>query len=510
MTPQIARWVPALLSPLLVCACSTMTTGKRPETPDGDKCLQLYTQVDARIAAAGVGDASYHRIEGFPYLRSDRFSASFANEIPDTAAFWEWVGYLRANEDESREIELHNLKMPNEEAASLLLDMRACGGWLRSWELEDEPFRAKLKAASAVPDDYSTGQRVAGLYALAVPFLKRGIAEEREALKAGFAAPLETPQAPSELMTWKVMANPENEYEPGTIDLRNKPRDLLGRVGLLWSEVVHLAYTHAPTLLIETVGDYDRLGAPVHSANGPDVDIAMPVVYYLPGLTRFGGRSLLQISYFYWFPERLARSKGDGGGGAMDGLIWRVTFDEQGRPLMHDSIRASGADHLDFPVQSALQRREDAIESVMFPQTDVPSGSIAVRLRTGTHDVMRVIPASAAGTGRQATYALKTYDELLNLPDPKGGTRSLFDPDGFIVGTERSERFWVWPSGLRNAGALRQWSHHATTSVGRAHFDDPFLMEQLFVAPKRPAPPPPVVEAKRPAVEADPGGPRPP
>jgi hypothetical protein len=246
----------------------------------------------------------------------------------------------------------------------------------------------------------------------------------------------------------------------------------------------------------------------VYSAHGPDVDIATPVVYFLPGLTRFGGRSLLQISYFYWFPERLARSKGDGAAGAMDGLIWRVTFDEQGRPLMHDSIRASGDDHLGFPVQPVLQRRNDALESVMFPQKEVPSGSIAVRVKSGTHDVMRVSAAATGEGGRQATYALKTYDELLNLPDPKGGTRSLFDADGFIAGTERSERIWLWPSGLRNAGALRQWSHHATTAVGRAHFDDPFLLEELFVAPERPAPRPVADAAPMKAVEPDPAGPR--
>jgi len=483
MNLQLLRLALALLLPVAISGCSTMSMGSRPETPDGDKCLKLYEQVDARIDSAGVGDASYHRIPGFPYLRSDRYSASFAQQIPTMDAFWEWVGYLRANEDESREVELRNLKMTKEESASLLLDMRACGGWLRSWELEDADFRDKLVNAAAVPDDYSTGQRVAGLYPLAVPFLKRAIDKEREATQAAFAAKLEDPAPPSGVILWKPHANPQAEYEAGTIDLRNKPRDLLGRIGLLWSEVVHIAYTHAPQMWIETVGDYDRVGAPVHTANGPDVDVGKPTVYFLPGLTRFGGRSLLQMSYFVWFSERLPQHKSDGMAGTMDGLIWRVTFDEQGRPLMHDSVRVTGDDHFGFPVQPVLKPREDAAPSVMFPQKEVPAGEIAVRLRTGTHAVVRLVSADEAKASKQASYELRPYDELLNLADPAGGTRSLFDVSGFVPGTERSERFWIWSSGVRNAGAMRQWGHQATTTVGRAHFDDPFLLEQLFVVP---------------------------
>lgn len=483
MTPRLARLALASLLPFAISGCSTMLAGSRPDTPDGDKCLKLYEQVDARIDGAGVRDASYHRIPGFPYLRSDRYSASFARQIPTMDAFWEWVGYLRANEDESREIELRNLKMTPEESASLLLDMRACGGWLRSWELEDADFRDKLVASAAVPDDYSTGQRIAGLYPLAVPFLKRAIAQEREATRAAFAAPLEDPASPASLVLWKPHANPQVEYEAGTIDLRNKPRDLLGRIGLLWSEVVHIAYTHAPQLWIETAGDYDRVGAPFHSANGPDVDVGKPTVYFLPGLARFGGKSLLQINYFVWFSERLPQHRSDGVAGTMDGLIWRVTFDEQGQPLMHDTVRISGDDHLGFAMQPQLKRREDASASVLFPQKDLPAGDVAVRLRTGTHAVLRLVAADDAKAGKQSTYELKPYDELLTLDDPAGGTRSLFDASGFVPGTERSERFWIWSSGVRNAGAMRQWGHHATTTVGRAHFDDPFLLEQLFVVP---------------------------
>ena len=34
--------------------------------------------------------------------------------------------------------------------------------------------------------------------------------------------------------------------------------------------------------------------------------------------------------------------------------------------------------------------------------------------------------------------------------------------------------------GIPNAGAMRQWGHHATAFVGRRHFDDARLLENSF------------------------------
>lgn len=467
---------------LAMTACSSI--GPRPEVPDGEKCLSLYEQVDARIDAAGVRDAGYHRIEGFPYLRSDRFSASFAREIGDIDTFWEWVGYLRANEDEAREVELRNLLADKEEATSLLLDMRGCGGWLRSWELENAEFREKLYEVVTPPDDYSLAQRAFGFYPLAVPFLNRGLAEYRRSVEAEYATPLaELPRA-GDLTLWKAQAQATPEYAADRrFDLRQKPRDRLGRIGMLGSEVTHLAYAHAPALWIDTAGDYDRPGAPMHGANGPAIDTSKPVVYYLAGLTRFGGRSLLQFNYFVWFSDRLPERPGDGAAGAIDGLIWRVTLDEQGQPLLYDTIHACGCYHYGFPVQPLQTRDGQTGDHMLIPQASAPADSVALRLRSGTHALQRVVALGDAQATKQANYELLPYEDLYTLPHPDGGTRSFFGPEGFVAGTERPERLWLWPSGVRNAGAMRQFGRHATAFVGKAHFDDPFLLERVFVPP---------------------------
>jgi hypothetical protein len=45
---------------------------------------------------------------------------------------------------------------------------------------------------------------------------------------------------------------------------------------------------------------------------------------------------------------------------------------------------------------------------------------------------------------------------------------------------KRRERFFFWPMGVPEPGAMRQWGHYATAFVGRRHFDDARLFEPLF------------------------------
>ncbi len=90
----------------------------------------------------------------------------------------------------------------------------------------------------------------------------------------------------------------------------------------------------------------------------------------------------------------------------------------------------------------------------------------------------RVFRDPAADGGR---YEFRAYDALRSLLAPRGGTRSVFGPDGLIVGTDRPESWLFWPMGIANAGAMRQWGRHATAFVGRRHFDDADLLERRFV-----------------------------
>ena len=57
----------------------------------------------------------------------------------------------------------------------------------------------------------------------------------------------------------------------------------------------------------------------------------------------------------------------------------------------------------------------------------------------------------------------------------------MFGADGIVKGTERAERWLLWPTGVRETGAMRQWGNHAIAFVGRRHFDDPDLIERNFL-----------------------------
>ena len=57
----------------------------------------------------------------------------------------------------------------------------------------------------------------------------------------------------------------------------------------------------------------------------------------------------------------------------------------------------------------------------------------------------------------------------------------MFDQNGVGIGTERLERFILWPTGVLSPGAMRQWGRQAVAFVGTRHFDDPFFMDKIFM-----------------------------
>lgn len=77
-------------------------------------------------------------------------------------------------------------------------------------------------------------------------------------------------------------------------------------------------------------------------------------------------------------------------------------------------------------------------------------------------------------------YDWRPYWDLYTVLVVGDGRRSLFGSDGLVAGTERPERWLLWPMGIPSPGAMRERGHHATAFVGRRHFDDPYLLEELF------------------------------
>ena len=104
---------------------------------------------------------------------------------------------------------------------------------------------------------------------------------------------------------------------------------------------------------------------------------------------------------------------------------------------------------------------------------------MVLHISSGSH-YLRGLSVSNDKTVRPIAYDLLLMDSLRSLPGPNGGRRSLFDPDGLVAGTERGERWLLWPMGVLSPGAMRQWGTHATAFVGRRHFDDPHMIDRAF------------------------------
>lgn len=461
---------------LAAAACATLP----PEIPEAEACRANYLGLDGKADAADARDGGAHRIPGFPYLRVDRFLASFRDAARDGPAFDAWIERMRQLDLAARRAELRNLGWA--EPAEEIGHLERCGRDWATRDLASPERRAQLRAAAVVPDDYSMVRRTLGFYPVAVPFLNIGINGYNDDVRADYALPVAALDAPGRLVRWA----PEGQTSPAKVELpwsQQAQPDALGIPAItpaLWAQLLQ---RHAPVWQVETDGDFDQPGTPAWEGDTPTVDRARPVTYALTTYTRFGGQVLPQLVYVVWFAERPKEGLVDSYAGALDGVVWRVTLDTDGQPLLYDTIHPCGCYHYYFTAKPLARKPQGGFwdEPVLFPQV-APAPPFAIRIQSRTHYVRRLVPLDDAA-GETRSYAAADYAELLTLADGRGGTRSLFCENGLVCGTERFERFWLWPAGIASAGGMRQWGRQPTSFVGRSHFDDPAMLDRLFETP---------------------------
>jgi hypothetical protein len=447
------RCVPLLLLALLAGGCATRVV------EPADDCTRWFAQLDAAVDAAGVRDAQDERIDGLAGFRVDRFGEATRSSVDANA----WLARAATLDQQGRDVEIANLPraaFPLDDAAdadAARTRSDACRSRRIAQLQSDADARQTLLARATVPDRYSTPLRAFGLYPLTrLPFF------------AGVNA-WQT-QHEKDVARWAASPPPLRRFVP--------PRG-----------------SDAPLFEIETrsgaLAPFDRFGMPAWRGDGvPGVDTTRPIVFERDAQTLLGGQVLKQRVFTIWFAERPLAGRFDLLGGALDGVIVRLTYAPDGTPLMLDTIHACGCYHLFFPADAVRLREgaptneEWAFVPAPLPRLN-PGQQLVVRIASATHYVSG-IAADAADGG--TPYTLRDEKTLRTLPWPGGGTRSLYAADGLVRGSERGERFFFWPMGIASAGAMRQWGHHATAFVGRRHFDDPNLLDRRFVLPDRPTP----------------------
>lgn len=478
----------ALLASLLG-GCSTLPG---PRAPIDDSLFDASTlSCTADIAgfrtavdSTGTTLASVPALQGFPLLHSNRFLHELSRSADSQDQQSEWVSLAAELGIEARASENRNLDSPWSAAA--LEGLASCARRFASdadWAEERAELLRALRQ-SEFPDHYSNLRQNVGALALLRPFLRQRIlaehSEERQRFLAtknfrssSFYVHEESNQSTLRDATWLREA-----YDGTSLALPL----------LTQNQLNSLFNAHAPSLIIEREHENDRIGAPFWEEDKLRIDTAKPTLYTLPSMTRFEGRNLLQLNYVFWFSERRPEALLDLYAGEIDSIIWRVTLNEDGSVLLYDSIHSCGCYHKYFMVDANLTQKSQPSSkepaNIFRIDTAGLAGGVVIEIDANTHYINGVESRSAHPelAGGEA-YTLTPYAELRKLQTPRGN-RSLFDERGLIVGSERLERFTLWPTGILSVGAMRQWGTHATGFIEEQHFDDATLFEGYFESQK--------------------------
>lgn len=488
---------PAFL--LLLTACSF-----HPPIPDSlqpgylagsaeSACLALYTDVDRLLVAAGVVDVQAQRIQGFPYLRVNRFLSSFKEQLADEKAVRFWLSRLYQLEQNDRYIEIRNLPLTGQQLhqfgvqskPQLLNKLAGCALDLIEFDLGSPERLKMLQQNATVRDNYNSFARGLGLYPVTKQFVSSGIARLHKDIKQTFiAAKHDSLQTKGQLLSYGMAGKQEWLSSEEIKTMLDEASDNPLAMPLLTAEQQNTLFRQfAPVWDIDVAGRADKPGKPYWDEDrkiGISHDSA--TVYTLLSYTRFNAQVLIQLSYILWFPERPSTGVFDLLAGHLDGITWRVTLDTQGKVIMHDSMHNCGCYHLFLPTSTmefADNQNKDE-EALLVPAIapDIkPGDTIHIRVASNTHYIQGV--SLHHNTRPEKQYVLRDYDELRQL-SYQGSSKSMFGENGIVARSSRKERFILWPMGVADPGAMRQWGHHATAFIGRRHFDEPFLLQRYF------------------------------
>jgi hypothetical protein len=483
----------SVLLPVLVALAGCSTPPLRPEVPpEVEACLTFLNLSDKTVQQAGVGDAQSTRVPGFPYLRVNRFLASFTDEDLPPASFQAWMGRMQALDFEARDkeyralsaVERARLGHPSQTPRNLSQRARICAERLYRSDVAEAPVRLRLLQTARVPSEYVLWQQILGLYPLTSLGVLQGVLHYQREAAETYATPLKDLPVRGRLVrfTPPIDNTPLRSREVATI-LRRSADNPLQIPNPDAQDQRLLFATFAPAWEVDVAGKADRIGMPYWDQT-PEVNTGNPVVFTHLSHGRLGGEILLQLNYVIWFPARPRTGALDLLGGRLDGITWRVTLAADGQPLLYESVHNCGCYHRFFPTDRLrLVHRQVGFEEPILVAQRIPldRSRKVLRIASSSHFVQRVYAASgnAPTVNPEVKYRFHNYDLLRALPAGEG-YRSLFGPDGIVPHTERRERCLLWPTGVRSPGAMRQWGRHAVAFVGERHFDAPDLIERYF------------------------------
>lgn len=506
----VAAIVVMCTGPLLACSPALISQLASPaainDSEISKRCRTTIVAIRQAASDAGVVDAEAALVAGFPIFRVNRLLAELGKKIHaerDTKAFDAWAGQMLRLDEQATRHEIANL--PSEHYRPLAQRLfgrqinrsqafdrwRECARGESRILLGKRSTRRNLIQAAKVPDNYSEVARFAGLF----PVASIPVAAGWERWKTEHLPTFHQPRSKLRLHGRLIRFSPSSSASTLSARAvrhiiersREKPLDIPRPKG---RDLERLLAAFAPHWVFDVAGPFDLPGHPAWSlARIAVVDITRPTIFTRLSHTMIGNRILLQLNYAVWFQERPRNSAIDLLGGPLDGIIWRVTLDDDGRPLVYDTIHACGCYHLVFPVrapkqQAPVRKRQPLQERpaiLSVAPTLGPGERIELRVASQTHYLQAIAVSNSQGQIHASHhYSLASDDKLRSLPLADAGHRSLFGPNGLVDGTQRLERLLLWPTGVLSPGAMRQWGHHAIAFADKRHFDEPRLFETVL------------------------------
>jgi hypothetical protein len=476
-----------------LCGCARLPVPARSprigEPGPLGECADFFASLDKQTQEANVIDPGAFQVKNYPYLRVNRFLASFGGEADNGAAFAVWADRMQSLDQEARKYEIANLpgsaaaaRNKGSERSGLYAKVVTCGDRLKAADFQTIKHQEGLKKSVSVPDDYITSRRILGIYPLTSMFVYSGVSNWHAEVNKSFSS-----EAPVNWRSIRYSPEPEIDILSAHQPVAPIKRDALG-IPIYPAETRKaLLQLYAPVWEIQFEGNYDRIGAPLWTAKGVlGVDTEQPVTFTMLSFTRFEKEILTQLNYIIWFPSRPKNGTLDIYGGFLDGINYRVTLDDNHEPLLYETVHNCGCYYKAYPTNRLPVRvKIDYAEPPLIlkaPEVDPAKNFMTVSITSRTHYVQHLYPSSYNKLQTSATlYALKEYDQLRSLPQATDDRRSIFSPEGIVKGSERSERFILWPTGVHSPGAMRQWGRQPVAFVGKRHFDDPFYMQRMFL-----------------------------
>jgi len=480
------RILALFVTSILLLSCSSLpvpipdSTSKYVQTYRSplQSCAQQLIDFKRTVQQQGVQDAQLLWIPRYPHLAFDRFSLSLIPELKSYQARAQWLNYVTRQATIQRKVEYQNL--PDKSTVEYE-SQEYCANKLAA--LNDENFWRRLQQSPPTyPSDYQNWQRIVGLYPLSSLLVEPSIHSEKKRILRGFHQPLHDYS-----VSYGVNDKPTFSQQ----EVQTWIEQATGKSSLEWPQLTDIQLTrllefHAPEFLIESVSLDDKPGRAEYHGNGqPQVAPHQPVLYVSHSFTHFHGKVLLQLNYSLWFANRTAKSTLDPYAGQFDGILFRLTLDSHGQPYILDSIHHCGCYHMVFALDPQLKfaARNPNIEAPITLQVypNIKAKTLNITLSDGEHMIKGV--RWTKGNDQVRPLTVLDYHQLRSLPVQNGKQKSLFDQQGMLTASERLERFYLWPFGVRSPGAMRQIGHHAIAFIGERHFDDPTMLEALFLSP---------------------------